>query len=74
MLLTLEDALSQYYTYAIPAATTPEHRVALVTIGGVQARHRAVLGFVLAREGIDSVFPTPFAPTDNPLPPDALLS
>src|SRR3954471_3405872 len=38
MLLTLEDALTQLYSYAAPAAIKPEHRVAFVTIGGVQAR------------------------------------
>jgi hypothetical protein len=45
-----------------------------LTIGGVQARHRAVLGFVLSQEAIGDLFPSPFAPTDNPLPPDAILS
>jgi len=74
MLVTLEDAITQLYSYASPVAIKPEHRIAFVTIGGVQSRHRAVLGFVLAEESIDELFPSPFAPTDNPLPPDAILS
>jgi hypothetical protein len=74
MLLTLEDALTQFYSYAAPVALKPEHRAALVTIGGVQARHRAVLGFVFANESVDDLYPSPFAPSDNPLPPDAILS
>lgn len=74
MLLTLEDAIAQTYVYAAGVASKPEYRVAMMTIGGVQARHRALLGSSFADLTIEEMFPSAFARSDNPLPPDAIIS
>jgi hypothetical protein len=73
-LFILEDVVAQTYVYAAPVAIKPEHRTALLSIGGVQARHRTVLGMVFAHQSTADLFPSAFAPSDNPLPPDAILS
>ena len=72
--MMVEDVIAQMYVYSAPFATRIEHRVALMTIGGVQARHRTVLGSVFAHQTIDDLFPGAFAPSATPLPPDAILS
>ena len=74
MLFILEDVMAQLYVYAAPTAMKPEHRVTLMTVGGVQARHRVVLGSVFAHQSLDDLLPSPFAAHDNPLPADAILS
>jgi hypothetical protein len=73
LLFTLEEAIAQTYLYATGVITKPEDRASLMTIAGVQARHRTLLGFVFGRQSIDDLFPTAFAKSDNPLPPDAIL-
>ena len=74
MLFILEDVMAQLYVYAAPTAMKPVHRVTLMTVGGVQARHRVVLGSVFAHQSLDDLLPSPFAAHDNPLPADAILS
>jgi hypothetical protein len=74
LLLTLEDALSQTYVYATGVASRPEYRASLMTVTGVQARHRALLGFTFAKQRVEDLYPSAFAKDDNPLPPDALLT
>ncbi|MEY2434271.1 MAG: hypothetical protein QOC92_3996, partial [Acidimicrobiaceae bacterium] len=56
------------------AITKPQDRASLMTIAGVQARHRTLLGLVFGGQTVDDLFPTSFAKGDNPLPPDAILS
>jgi hypothetical protein len=74
MLFTLEDAIVQTYVYATGIVTQPEHRAALMAIAGVQSRHRTLLGLVFAKQNIDDLFPFSTSKSDNPLPPDAILS
>ena len=74
LLFTLEDAIGQTYVYATGLLTTPENRTTVITIAGVHARQRALLGVVYGHHDPDELFPSSFARNDNPLPPDALLS
>lgn len=74
LLLTLEEVLAQTYVYSADILTKPEHRALFMSIAGTQARHRALLGFEFAKRGIDELFPSPFANSSNPLPPDAILN
>jgi hypothetical protein len=52
----------------------PDLRSSMMTIGGIEARHRVLLGLQVEQLGLDDLFPGPFARTDNPLPPDALVT
>ena len=70
----IEDAIGQTYVYSVGYLTSPPHRTTLMTIGGVHARQRALLGIVFAKHDPADLFPTSFARNDNPLPPDALLT
>jgi hypothetical protein len=74
LLFTLEEAIAQTYVYATAVLTTPEDRASLMTIAGVQARHRTLLGLVFGKQSVDDLLPASFAKSDNPLPPDAILS
>jgi hypothetical protein len=74
LLFTLEDMIAQTYVYSADVLARPEHRVAIMTIAGTQARHRAFLGSAFAKQSIDDLFPAAFARSTNPLPPDAILS
>jgi len=74
LLFTLEDAIGQTYVYSAGYLTTPPHRTTLMTIAGIHARQRALLGIVFAKHDPADLFPTSFARNDNPLPPDALLT
>jgi hypothetical protein len=67
---TLEDAAAQTYTYAAGVLSTPELRAALAAIGGVEARHRAVLDGVLGQPQV----PDAFLPTTGRAPDAALIS
>jgi hypothetical protein len=71
---TLEDAMAQTYVYATGVVTKPAQRVTLMSIAGVQARHRLLLGSVFDTLSPDELFPSAFAKSDNPLPPDAILN
>jgi hypothetical protein len=64
----LEEAAAQTYVFAGGALSTPALRSTIMTIGGVEARHAAVLRMAgLAQSGLD-VFPSQraFFPGDNP--------
>jgi hypothetical protein len=74
MLFTLEDAIAQTYVYATGIVSKPEHRAALMSIAGVQTRHRTLLGLAFAKQTLDDLFPFSTSKSDNPLPPDAILS
>ena len=74
LLFTLEDAIGQTYVYATGLLTTPEHRTTIMTVAGVHARQRALLGVVYGHHDPADLFPSSFARNDNPLPPDALLT
>jgi hypothetical protein len=74
LFFTLEDATAQTYVYAGGAATQPGLRSTFLTIGGIEARHRTILGRQFEQASIEDLFSGPFMPSDNPLPPDALLS
>jgi hypothetical protein len=74
LFFTLEDAIAQTYVYAATAMSKPELRSSMMTIGGIEARHRALLGVQVEQLGLDDLFPSAFASADNPLPPDALLT
>lgn len=74
LLLTLEEVLTQTYVYSADTLTKPEHRALFMSIAGTQARHRALIGFAFAKRGVEELFPSSFAKSSNPLPPDAIVS
>jgi hypothetical protein len=70
---TLEDAAAQTYVFAATQLSTPALRSTIMTIGGVEARHRALLAVVAQQKAPAEVFPTAFFPSENPLPAGALV-
>jgi hypothetical protein len=69
----LEDAAAQTYVFAATQLSKPALRSTIMTIGGVEARHRAILGFVAQAKSPAAIFPSGFFKADNPLPADALI-
>jgi len=67
--LALEEAAAQTYVYAGGALSTPGLRSTIMTIGGVEARHAAVLRMAALGQSPLEVFPDKraFFPGDNPL-------
>lgn len=67
--LALEEAAAQTYVYAGGALSTPGLRSTIMTIGGVEARHAAVLRMAALAQSPLEVFPSErgFWPGDNPL-------
>ncbi|MCU1398169.1 MAG: hypothetical protein JWN62_1278, partial [Acidimicrobiales bacterium] len=67
--VALEEAAAQTYAFAGGALSTPELRSTIMTIGGVEARHAAVLRMVALAQTPFDVFPDKraFFPGDNPL-------
>jgi len=76
--LQLEEAAAQTYVFAGGALSTPELRSTIMTIGGVEARHAAVLRMAALAQPPFDVFPDQraFFPGDNPLAgiPGALIT
>jgi hypothetical protein len=70
---TLEDAAAQTYVFAATQLSTPELRSTIMTIGGVEARHRALLAFVAQQKAPAEIFPAAFFESSNPLPAAALV-
>ena len=67
--LALEEAAAQTYVYAGGALSTPALRSTIMTIGGVEARHAAVLRMAALAQSPLEVFPGDrgFWPGENPL-------
>ena len=67
--LALEEAAAQTYAYAGGTLSTPALRSTIMTIGGVEARHAAVLRMAALAQSPLEVFPGDrgFFPGDNPL-------
>jgi Ferritin-like domain len=67
--LALEEAAAQTYVFAGGALSTPSLRSTIMTIGGVEARHAAVLRMAALAQAPLDVFPggRGFFPGDNPL-------
>ncbi|MEP7047861.1 MAG: ferritin-like domain-containing protein [Ilumatobacteraceae bacterium] len=67
--LALEEAAAQTYVFAGGALSTPGLRSTIMTIGGVEARHAAVLRMAALAQSPLDVFPGErgFFPGDNPL-------
>ena len=67
--LKLEEAAAQTYCFAAGALSTPELRSTIMTIGGVEARHAAVLRMAALAQSPLEVFPDKraFFPGANPL-------
>jgi hypothetical protein len=67
--LSLEEAAAQTYAYAGGTLSTPGLRSTIMTIGGVEARHAAVLRMAALGQTPLEVFPNQraFFPGDNPL-------
>lgn len=65
----LEEAAAQTYVFAGGALSTPALRSTIMTIGGVEARHAAVLRMAASGQAPTDVFPgnRAFFPGDNPL-------
>ncbi|MDZ7733989.1 MAG: ferritin-like domain-containing protein [Acidimicrobiia bacterium] len=68
----LENAAAQTYALAAGALTTTELRRAIMTIGGVEARHLAVLNGVLEGAGTPQV-PTVFMQTTDAAPEESYV-
>jgi hypothetical protein len=67
--LELENVAAQTYAFAAGALSTPAFRQAIMTIGGVEARHAAVLAGVLEEPQV----PAAFLPTDQAVGEDAFV-
>lgn len=65
----LEDVAAQTYAFAAGALSAPALRQAIMTIGGVEARHAAVLAGVLDEAQV----PVAFLPTDAAVGEDAFV-
>jgi hypothetical protein len=67
--LDLENAAAQTYAYAGGTLTAPALRSTIMTIGGIEARHAAVLQVAALAASPLAVFPDDrgFFPGDNPL-------
>jgi rubrerythrin len=67
--VTLEEAAAQTYAFAGGSLSTPQLRSTIMTIGGVEARHAAVLRMAALAQGPTDIFPKSraFFPGDNPL-------
>jgi Ferritin-like domain len=67
--LALEEAAAQTYVFAGGTLSTPALRSTIMTIGGVEARHAAVLRMAALAQAPLDVFPAQrgFFPGDNPL-------
>jgi hypothetical protein len=67
--LALEEAAAQTYAFAAGALSTPALRSTIMTIGGIEARHAAVLRMAALSQPATDVFPDgrAFFPGDNPL-------
>jgi rubrerythrin len=65
----LEEAAAQTYVFAGGALSTPKLRSTIMTIGGVEARHAAVLRMAALAQTTTDIFPSDraFFPGDNPL-------
>ena len=74
LFFTLEDAIAQTYVYAATSTTRADLRSTMMSIGGIEARHRALLGVSVEHLSLDDLFPSAFARADNPLPPAALIT
>ena len=59
--------------FAATQLSAPELRSTIMTIGGVEARHRAILAFVAQKKSPGDIFPAAFFKAENPLPADALV-
>ena len=67
--ITLEEAAAQTYCFAAGALSAPALRSTIMTIGGVEARHAAVLRLAAFGQAPDEVFVggRAFFPGSNPL-------
>jgi hypothetical protein len=70
---TLEDAAAQTYVFAATQLSKPELRSTIMTIGGVEARHRAILAYMVQKKAPAEIFPAGFFTSSNPLPAEALI-
>ncbi|MGH9185821.1 MAG: ferritin-like domain-containing protein [Acidimicrobiales bacterium] len=67
---TLENVAAQTYAFAAGALSIPALRQAIMAIGGVEARHAAILRHVLAEAEV----PDAFLPTEERIPDEALIT
>ncbi|MCU1502625.1 MAG: hypothetical protein JWM12_1979 [Ilumatobacteraceae bacterium] len=67
--VALEEAAAQTYVFAGGALSTPALRSTIMTIGGVEARHAAVLRMAALAQTTTDIFPSDraFFPGANPL-------
>jgi len=70
----LEDVAAQTYVFATTALSDPGLRSTLMTISGVEARHKAILGFVAQSKAPADIIPASFFKADNPLPAAAIIN
>ncbi|MGH9038419.1 MAG: ferritin-like domain-containing protein [Acidimicrobiia bacterium] len=69
----LEGAAAQTYSFASTALSTPELRSTIMTIGGIEARHAAIIGFLALKLTPAMLFPAAFSKAENPLPAEAII-
>ncbi len=70
----LEDAAAQTYVFATTALSQASYRSQLMTIAGVEARHRAIIGTLLQKKDPGEIITASFYKKDSPLPRGAVLS
>jgi hypothetical protein len=70
----LEDAVAQTYIFATTVLVDASVRSTLMTISGVEARHKAILGFLVQNKAPNVIIPASFYKSDNPLPKAAIIS
>ena len=69
----LEDIAAQTYVYATTAITSAALRSTLMTISGVEARHKAILGSLVQHKTPSMIIPVAFYPSESPLPVTAII-
>ena len=69
VLFIVEQAAAQTYTFSAGVLSVPPLRQAIMTMGGVEARHQAVIAHI---QGEDPV-PVPYQKTDRSVPKDAYV-
>ena len=70
---TTEDLAAQTYVFASTALTNAGWRSTFMTISGVEARHKAILGALIQTKSPAEIIPASFSKADDPLPDGALI-
>jgi hypothetical protein len=69
----LEDAAAQTYVFATTTLIDARLRSTLMTIAGVEARHKAILGSLVQNKSPNVIIAASFHKSENPLPAAAIV-